>query len=411
MVILGLLGLPASASADQPLSDAAGVDTSAPAIAYNSDADQYLVVYETPFGRLEGQIRDADGTLLDTIPAVLPHTVGATIYREPRLTYRAADDQYVMTAILELSGLIPDVRVTVTALDDTGAVVWTRDVPGFVDPTAETPDVVGDTFPGCCTLVTWKQSFGTIYAQRYNAAGIPQGSRIEVYRDGGVNSSHAFNPRIAYQQAPNDDFAVVYQLARNGNPGLLQARVVEPVTGAVGTVQTLATMVADPWPRFGEKFPGGPDIAYDEVGDRYYVAWRDEDGVYLTRPAATLTPTTALTVFKDDAYPGYVSQPGIPEVTVANGFGKAYVTHPLRLDGVFGPSSPAYWVGGWWYSATGTLGASPLSTWWYPEEAAHVVGAFSPVLDQVFGVWERDEVWTMLPPPPRDLFFELEPPL
>jgi hypothetical protein len=399
--------LPASASADVPLQDGVDNDTRGAAVAYNSDADQYFVVYTTSFGRLEGQIRDADGTLLDTIVEVLPHSVGETVYREPRITYRPADDQYVMVSILEIDGLIPTVDVTVTALDTDGNLLWTDDAPGWVDPTATTPDVMGDPFGNCCTLVTWKQSYGSIFAQRYDADGAPQGSRVTIYADGGETSSRAFNPRIAYQRAPNDDFAVVWQLARNGNPGLLQARVVEPVSGTLGAVQTLATMVADPWARFGETFPGGPDIAYDEVGDRYYVAWRDEDGVWLTRPTASLAGSTPFRVFTDTASSGYIAQGGTPEVTVADGFGKVYVSHPLRMSGVFGPSSPAYWVHGWWYTATGTFGESPLSTWWFAPQADNVVASFSPVTDTVFGVWERDEPGAFVPAP-NDLYYELE---
>ncbi len=383
-------------------------DTSAPAVAYNDDADQYLVVYQTASGRLEGQLRDADGTLIDTITAVLPHTVGATIYREPRITYRSGDGQYVMTAVLERPGFIPTIDVTVTALDEDANLMWTYDVPGYVDTTARTPDVMADTFSTCCTLVTWKQSYGSIFGQLYNADGTTRGSRINIYVDGGVNSAHAFNPRIAYQRSPGDRFAVVYQLARNGMPGLLRVQTVGAYSGVLGSTVDIATMDADPWPRFGEKFPGGADIAYDEVGARYYVAWKDEDRIYLKRPGPDLTGGSTHIVFQDIPASGYFAQAdgNIPEVTVATGFGKAYVTHPLRLDHAFGIGSPAHFVSGWWFSATGIFPASALSDWWYSESADNVVAAFSPVTDTVFGVWERDE--PVFPIGPNDLYYELE---
>jgi hypothetical protein len=42
------------------------------------------------------------------------------------------------------------VDVTVTALDTDGDLLWTDDVPGWVDPTATTPDVMGDTSSKTC---------------------------------------------------------------------------------------------------------------------------------------------------------------------------------------------------------------------------------------------------------------------
>jgi|GEM_PF-2187715 len=397
------LTVPATAAADTVLQGSAGNDTSHPAVAYNSAADQYLVVYQAN-GRLDGQIRDADGTLLDTLVEILPHTPGVTQYREPRVTYRAASDQYVMTAVLEVDGLIPDVDVTVTSLGPDGSLEWTYDVPKDVGDTVQTtPDVLADTYPSasCCTLVTWKTHFGTVYGQQYRSDGSPAGPRVTIYRDGGETSRHAFNPRIAYGRAPNDEFVVVYQLARNGNPGQIWARTVQPFSSSLGTPTLLATMDADPWPRFGQKFPGGVDVAYDEVGDTYYVAWRDESRVYLTRPNANLAGSSPY-IMLDEAG-GYDLAGGTPEVIVADGFGKAFVSHPVGYD-PYG----YHWVTGRWFSRTGVFPPTSFSTSIHFRPVDHVAGDFSPVTDQVFGVWEVDEAST-LSPPPNDLFYALGP--
>lgn len=396
------LALPSTAAADTLLQGSAGNDTSHPAVAYNSNADQYLVVYQAN-RRLDAQIRDADGTLIDTIVGILPSYGTETVYREPRVTYREGSDQYVMTAVLEHdTGFIPEVDVTVTGLDPNGGVQWTFDAPKDAGDTLQrTPDVLADTFPGagCCTLVTWKTSYGTIYAQQYNSDGAEIGSRMTVYNDTGATSSHAFNPRIAYGRLPNDEFVVVYQLARNGNPGQIWARTVQPVSGALGTPVLLATMDADPWPRFGQKFPGGPDIAYDEVGDTYYVAWRDESRVYVARPDANLTGSHPY-IMLDEAG-AYDIRPGTPEVIVADGFGKAFVSHPVSWT----PYN-YHWVTGRWFSRTGVFAPTSFSTSIQYQPVDHVGGGFSTVTNQAFGVWEVDEALAVSPPP-NDLYYAL----
>lgn len=377
-VALLAYAVPGVASADTPLYTGSGSnDHRDPAIAYNSDADQYFLVFTLPSGALQGAILDADGTKLDYFPSLLANA------SNPRITYRPGDDQYVLTA--KVTGGLGE-GVVVRGLDADGGGVWI-DQPVSTG-SVETPDVMADTFANCCTLVTWKQDSGAIHGQRYNAAGVPQGLPFAIVPDSGTTGPRAYNARIAYKRAPGDDFVVVWELARNNQPGLIQARVVEPVSGALGPIVELAQTDARPWARLGQRFPGGVDIAYDETQDHFYVAWRDETEVMLHRAPASLTGGFDTIVFSE---PGNWSlRGGTPEVVVADGYGKAYVSHPVSFADLFGPGTNIHFVNGAWFTATGSFGWSSLSTAWSNEASDNVAAAFSPVMDTVFGVFERD---------------------
>ncbi len=403
-----LLGFPATAAADTLLESSPGNDTSSAAVAYNSTADQYLVVYEAE-GGINGQLRDGDGTHVDTIVGIVPRGGLSTTLREPRVTYREASDQYVVVFVSEAYPTatfppgptdIPVVDVNVVSLDPDGSVMWGATVPKMLgETTQEAPDVLADTFPdpGCCTLVTWKSLFGTIYGQQYRSDGTPSGARVTIYQDGGETSSHAFSPRIAYGRLPNDEFVVAYQLGRNGPAGEIWARTVQPVGSSMGAPKLLTQTDAAPWPRYGQKFPGGVDIAYDEVGQTYYVAWRDESRVYVARPDANLNGWAPYTMLDDASF--FDLRGGTPEVIVAEGYGKAFVTHPVLYASM-------HWTKGQWFTRTGAFAPSSLSTSVHPRPVDNVVGGFSPVTDQVFGVWEVDEA-SWVSPPPNDLFYSL----
>ncbi len=396
-VALLAYGAPRLAAADTALYSAISTnDHQDPAIAYNSNADQYFLVFTNAFGTLQGAILDADGTEIDFLSDLLPGSVA----RNPRITYRPGDDQYVLATAVT-GGLGEE--VVVRGLDADGNGLWIH-TPGFAG-SIETPDVMADTFPTCCTLVTWKQNSGAIHGQRYNAAGTPQGGSFAVVADSGTTGPRAYGARIAYKRMPGDDFVVVWELARNNQPGLIQARVVEPLSGALGPVLDLAQTDARPWARLGERFPGGVDIAYDETQDHFYVAWRDETEVMLHRAPASLSGGFDSIVFSET--PGtWGLQGGTPEVVVAEGYGKIYVSHPVSFANLFGSGSDGYFVNGAWFTATGSFGWSPLSTAWSDQAYDNVVGGFSPVMDDVFGVFERDRPVT--PPGLDDLWMSFD---
>jgi len=389
-------GVPRLAAADTALYTAISTnDHQDPAIAYNANADQYFLVFTNAFGTLQGAILDADGTELDFFHNLLPGSVA----RNPRITYRPGDDQYVLATAVT-GGLGEE--VVVRGLDADGNGLWIHS-PAFAG-SVETPDVLADTFPTCCTLVTWKQNSGGIRAQRYNAAGTPQGTSFWVVPDAGTTGPRAYGARIAYKRNPGDDFVVVWQLARNNQPGLIQAREVEPLSGAVRPIIDLATTDARPWARLGERFPGGVDVAYDETQDHFYVAWRDETDVVLHRAPESLAGGFDTIVFSEAN--GWGIQGGAPEVVVAEGFGKIYVAHPVSFADLYGPGSDGYFVNGAWYTATGSFGWSPLSTAWSDQAYDNVVGGFSPVMDTVLGVFERDRPVT--PPGLDDLWMSFD---
>jgi hypothetical protein len=284
--------------------------------------------------------------------------------------------------------------------------VWTHDVPS-VATTVTTPDIVSDTFPSdCCAIVTWKESWGTVYAQQIDADGTFTGPRSEVYRDGGRFTPHAFNPRIAYQRA-SDFFLVAYQRSRGGDTGVVEVRRVNPVSGTMAAARTIATMDADPRTSYGERFPGGPDIAWDADAARFLVAFRDETSLSAVRLDATGAVLGGVfDLFQETDATGNWLQPGVPEVVDAQGAARFLVSHPRRM--YISSTSNLHWVHGWWVQQSGAPTETTISTWWYAEQARTPVGAWSPVVESAFTVWERDEP-SPFPPAPVDLYYELEP--
>jgi hypothetical protein len=399
--------LAGAALADQPLQISAGIDTHSPAVAYDSDRDRYLVVYQNAFGRLEGQLRAGDGTVVRGYLGLLPHYLGVE-YREPRVTYKPHTRIWIMTAIMEdRSRPLPRTVLTVSGLHADGHLLWTYDVPG-VDNTVRTPDVVADTFADrCCILITWKEGYGTIYGRQIDADGGFVGGRIDIFRDGGRFSEHAFNPRLAYQ-ALRDEFVVVYQRTVRGAKPRLELRAVRPVSGTLGFLRAPVSLHENPRTSYGEKFSGGPDIAWDPVAQRYLLAWRDDRylrAVLLDREG--WMASNPVNLFVDDEARGDRLAGGIPEVIAATGRDRFLVSHARELDGVFGADSPAHWLEGWWVDLLGRPLRRPVSTWWFPEAAGRSAVGFSPVSGRAFVVWERDEpVWGVVEQPPRDLYWE-----
>lgn len=393
--------------ADRPLAIVADDDTHSPAVAHDPTRDRYLVVYQASFGRLVGQLRAGDGSVVDGYLSLLPSYPGVE-YRNPRVTYKRHNDLWILVAIMEDRTLmLPRIVLTVSAFTADGDLAWTYDVPG-VGNTVRTPDVMADTFPDdCCILVAWKESYGAIFARQIDADGNFVGSRTTIHPDGGRFSGHAFNPRIAYARL-RDRFVVVYQRTYRGAHPRLELRALQPVSGGLGFHRSPIEFHEDPRTSYGGKSTGGPDIAWDDTARRFMVAWRDD--IYLRGvlfdPDGWMA-SNPVNLFVDDEARGDRLAGGIPEVIAATGRDRFLVSHARSLDGVFDTERPAWWLEGWWMDLAGRVRRDPVSTWRYQEPAGASGGGWSPATDSAFVVWERDEfVSDIVASPPRDLYWE-----
>lgn len=403
LVVAGLL--PAvPASADLPLQVAAGQNTTQAAVAYDTTRDRYFVVYQTSFGHLEGQIRNADGTAVDDYIFLLDGSGGYAL-REPRVTYKEFGDLYLVVFVQARPAFpeLGDLLVAAFRAAD-GRFLWIHNVPGAA-ATVVTPDVVADTFPHeCCILITWQEGRGTVRAQQMHSTGAFRGS-ITIHNESG-SSDHAFFPRVAYQRSPRDQFLIAYKHVRSTADSVVEARVVAPETGLLGSRQVLAWLHEDPVLVRGERFRGGLDIAYDEVGDFYLVSWLDRSslrGMVLhpgggpeSNPRTFFTETTADKLGN-----------GTPEVIAASGTSRFYVSHARKREEFFGASRPGWWMGGWSVDFAGNSASRPASTITVADVTAAPAGGWSAAESRAFVAWQRQE--PRIPPGPYDLYYELEP--
>ena len=92
----------------------------------------------------------------------------------------------------------------------------------------------------------------------------------------------------------------------------------------------------------------------------------------------------------------------MPEVIQAAGTSRFLITHPRSLTGYAG--TPWRWVQGWWLQPSGPATATNVSTIWSSQPRRDSVGAYSPVTQGAFVVWEVEEAGN---PGLHDLFYGL----
>jgi hypothetical protein len=268
--------------------------TGATAVAYNPDADQFLVVWQSSGGVIMGQIRSGDTT---TVVRELPNMVGlpplTDRFKRPRVTYKTNQRLYILTYEREhLRATIPGVPavpgltgIEVRAYTDTGTFRWAREVGEAAIVERRNPDVVADTFgTRCCILVAWEDGHD-VKAQQLDGDGTLHGPVKVIWA--GSGSQPIMNPAVTYKRA-GDDFLVVAQRVGSGNR--VVAKLVQPEEGSVGTEIVVSDLEETPRPLLGERFAAGVAVAFQPVTGEFLVAWHDVNSVFARRLGGTALP-------------------------------------------------------------------------------------------------------------------------
>jgi hypothetical protein len=163
MMLLLTLWAPVTGFADFAIRQAAGID-SEPAVAYNSQTHEYLVVWikasTSGMGPLMGQRVSESGTLSGN-----PITISALALGGISVTYNAAQNQFL---VAYTSGILPDYAIYGQLLDATGTLVGTS---VLLIAAADHPKILYNSLAGNYLLLG--VTAGDIYSRKIGANGQP----------------------------------------------------------------------------------------------------------------------------------------------------------------------------------------------------------------------------------------------
>ncbi len=240
-----------------------------PAVAYNLDTNQYLVVWEDrrTDADIYGQRVDADGTLDGGEIAIA--SSGSTPRRRPRVAFNPISGEYLVVYAYEVSESDHDVRARRVPASGAPSTAEMDIATGTADQ--HYPDVACRSLEpgGGGYLIVWRETVGTqrdIKGQRRNQ----EGGFLENL-DICTDSTSQWTPAVAYSP-DNDRYLVVWPDDRDGaaNTNIYGRQV-----GGGGTLYAeFAVSTAS-----GEQAPVA--VTYGRGPGHYIVAWED------TRNAAT----------------------------------------------------------------------------------------------------------------------------
>ena len=266
-----------------------------PDVAFDTSAERHFVVWEQD-GHIKGQFRSADGAWQGDVSIF--DALGDVSYLEPAVTFKSTirhgvtststQDMYFVVATQKtMNDIGHDVppyesrAIVVQRLDESGARLGAQIVlePGVLGENLGRPDIEADTYETeCCVLVAWEERAKdkAIRGQRLRADGTLSGDSFQIA--GFVGShSQAFNPSMAYQHK-RDHFMMVYEVKTDGTGTYVASKTVPAYFGAPSTEQELARKDSvDPR---GASPEGFPDVAHNELRDRYLVTWHDDGAPY-----------------------------------------------------------------------------------------------------------------------------------
>ncbi len=177
----------------------AGGDQSNPTLAYNSQTNEYLVVWEDtrngPPSDLYGQRLNGDGSLIGDsfIIASAAITRG---HRAPALAYNSSDNNYLLVWNSYLTDIEADELVYGQILAATGTVSGTAEIISDAGSEQANPTLAYDSSNNRF-LVAWQDGRGSsfdVYARLVGANGQPLGSELLIEDHG----NDQFVPKVAY---------------------------------------------------------------------------------------------------------------------------------------------------------------------------------------------------------------------
>jgi len=239
-------------------------------VAYNPDNDEYLVVwggYDSGSADrdLQGQRVAADGALVGGLIAIAG---GVGDQERPAVTYNPDAGEYLV--LWTDYGADPDGDVYARRVAANGTPLGDSFAVGATEALQDRPDVAYNDVEGLY-LAVWRDRRGPaiyVYGQLISSSGVLSGSNFALYDGAGDN----YDPRLAYSR-PNNEFLAVWSRwsadlfgQRLSGRGQLLDNPGTPEDESDPAVAFVISNAAN-----GQSLPA---VAADEAG-AYLVLWRD----------------------------------------------------------------------------------------------------------------------------------------
>ncbi|MGH7407486.1 MAG: CFI-box-CTERM domain-containing protein, partial [Candidatus Methylomirabilales bacterium] len=245
------------------ISSAAG-DQRAPAVAYNSTTNQFLVVwqdFQAGFFDISGQLVNANGALSGTKIAI---STAANDQTAPAVAYNSATNQFLVVWQDLRSGSFSDIFGQRVSADGTLAG---SEITISAAANNQTAPAVAYNSTSNQFLVAWHDlrsgSFSDIFGQRVDAVGSLAGAEITI-------SSAANNqtvPAVVYNGVTNQ-FLVVWQDLRSGSFSDIFGQLVN----AAGVLVASDFAIPDTAPPSNRTAPA---VAFNDTTTRFLVVWEE----------------------------------------------------------------------------------------------------------------------------------------
>jgi hypothetical protein len=280
-----ITAIPRPAQSDGPIGgriliqNQAGIFESRPSVAYNSQMDEYLVVWASNTG-IQGKRVDADGGVHGT-PFGSPFQISSSSSTSPDVAYNSVDNEYIVVwqTNLDVCGRI----LSATGAPLTGVFTIAHGI--YIAPESGAsygdPSVAYSSTANRYLAVyhysfyNWLDSGDSIEARSYDANGSPEDAQFRV---GEFSMDYRLqSPDVAYNHSRNE-FLVVWQMHAGGDFDVYGRRV--EMTGATD-VLGLEFPIADHIPE-NEMNPAVGAIPTVPGEGRYQVAWERNNNIYAT---------------------------------------------------------------------------------------------------------------------------------
>jgi hypothetical protein len=309
------------------ISAGAGAERRNPDVAYNSQKNEYLVVWEhiEPWNNIKGRRISATGQLLGSVDIDIKTGSNLTSPARPAVSYAATSDNYLVvwqetfhpTVVTGIAGQI---------LSSTGNLVGMPiDISsGAASEPRQAPDVAYNRSRNE-HLVVWQEKHGDfdIFARRVTAAGLPlQPAAIEI----GRYAAEEYAPSAAgLPTSPNQGkYLVVWELRHSPTDRDIYSRIVN------GDGTTASTIIVSA----STRDENSPVVAGNQIAHKFLVAWTQANGAFRDIRARTFTQSGQTLGPERSLMGGWTSYPDLASATAGDlgDFLVVFQDNPLLPD-------------------------------------------------------------------------------
>ena len=281
-----ITAIPGPAQSDGPIGgriliqNEAAIVERIPSVAYNSQMDEYFVVYQAN-NRAWGKIVDADGGVYGS-----PFQISSTSSSSPDVAYNNVDNEYIVVwdseddvcgRILSATGApltsVFNIAQGIYITPDTGA--------SYGQPTVAYSSTSNRYLAVYrYHFYNWFDTGHSIYARSYNANGSPEDAQF-IVAEYSMDDEPSM-PDVAYNHSRNE-FLVVWQMRVGGDFDVYGRRVeMTGGTDVLGLEFPIADLSSE-----NEINPAVGAIPTDPDEGRYQVAWERNYNIYTTNVTGT----------------------------------------------------------------------------------------------------------------------------